>query len=1600
MYDSGAFYGLHTFEFAGDSDFIVGSAGLNDVEYLVVGGAGGDGKRIAGNAGGSEGGASFDGDLTYVAPAPGVAGQGNSGGLSSRAHYGGGAGGGGAGAAGYDATEQAAEIGFGGNGGDGRASSISGVLTYYAGGGAGASNTNSSSSLLVPQGGLGGGGNGSASDEALGLAAVGDDGVDGLGGGGGGGDPEVDASFHTSGGSGVVILRYDITDAVVAHSTVSATSGEVQADGVDQAAVLVRLLDDAGANVGQGGATVAIDASLGQVSSVTDHGDGSYTAAVTSVFSGTSTITATVNGQAIAGTGAVVFSGGSLGGALFTSLDSFDFLENGTGAIGAVTSTDSAPPITYAVTGGADQSFVDIDAGTGVLTFNANVNNSSGQADNAPDFEGKSTYVIEVTASDGTLPSANTSIQVITINILDQYPEGDDEGPVFTSSEAVSVLEGAVGAFLTIEETDSTEPVKFAITGGADQGLFSLSTASNGLSFIASPDFETPADADGDNEYVVEVTASDGVTPTNTSVQTIRVTVTDDPADNSGSDVTGPVFTSADFVAFAENQVGTVLTIAASDQTPAITYDIWGGDDSALFSIDSSSGELTLDVAQDFESPIGGAGDNSNNYNLIIRASDGVTPTANTSFQTITVSVIDVAERVSFSTSTLEVNEGGAAGIVDVQLNYTPISDVIIPLVLSTGTLAGAATLDTASVTFTSSDTAGTTKAVQVTPSSSDGNSATDEKILSFGGLPLGVFATSPSEVEVSIVDFDLPGFTISQTGTLNLIEGATGDFTVVLNSPPSGGDATVTIASTDSGAVSANPTGLTFNSGNFSTAQTVTLTAVDDYDAQNETTTISVTTSGANYDSLSAQDFLATVTDIYSAEMVLTTEPVGGASGEVLATQPVITLRDSAGNTAITDSSSVVTVTLASGSGGSLGGTLTATAVNGVVTFADVSLSGVVGTDYTFDFTSGSLTTITSGNVQVSGSGSATEMVITTEPVGGASGEVLATQPVIRLRDSAGNTAITDSSSVVTVTLASGSGGSLGGTLTATAVNGVVTFADVSLSGVVGTDYTFDFASGSLTTITSGNVQVSGSGSVAKISIRSGNAQAARPGASIESEITVLVTDSSGNFIGGHDVVFAVTSGGGSIINETQVTNALGIATLPANSWTLGDAGDAGDADELTVTVGSVTAIIVANRVLNAVPTANAGADQNVVSGETVILSGSGADSDGEVAAYSWTQTGGTTVTLSSTATNRPTFTAPTVDAGDSDVKLTFSLVAIDNEGTGSTSDTVEITVNSAILQSVDSGGSLSSVENSIYVGKQIGSMIISASEGGLSSGALQESVGEDESREYDRLYVLSARNAKNKVSLVDWFSMGMSETSVDAELKGDGTYGYAMFGSELSKTTTSVSGLIYGIETSNWEYETESDVEKSGLSFGYYSGRRVGALSLVGSAILTAAQNDFTNADGDATGSANSRRIMVTGAVTGRSQFAIGHSFSPYVNLLYATERTDAFIFTNNEMSDEAETSIGKIGFGIEYTKEVSHLRGDFLIRGEISQIFGSESVTLSDGEVYTPNEDPTGSLTIGWIAASSTDSASRVELTIGGIGDIENSEIRIDGAWNQKF
>ncbi|TGX52215.1 hypothetical protein E5A73_15545 [Sphingomonas gei] len=106
-------------------------------------------------------------------------------------------------------------------------------------------------------------------------------------------------------------------------------------------------------------------------------------------------------------------------------------------------------------------------------------------------------------------------------------PSPVNMAPEFTSAATSNVPEGQTAPFYNVVAVGPQgTAVSYSISGGADSARFSINATSGALSFNAAPNFEAPADADGNNIYVVHLSASDGALTSAPFV--LSVTVTDD----------------------------------------------------------------------------------------------------------------------------------------------------------------------------------------------------------------------------------------------------------------------------------------------------------------------------------------------------------------------------------------------------------------------------------------------------------------------------------------------------------------------------------------------------------------------------------------------------------------------------------------------------------------------------------------------------------------------------------------------------------------------------------------------------------------------------------------------------------------------------------------------------------------------------------------------------------------------------------------------------------------------------------------------------------------------------------------------------------------
>ena len=120
----------------------------------------------------------------------------------------------------------------------------------------------------------------------------------------------------------------------------------------------------------------------------------------------------------------------------------------------------------------------------------------------------------------------------------------------------------------------------------------------------------------------------------------------------------------------------------------------------------------------------------------------------------------------------------------------------------------------------------------------------TETAIATISGASEGSISTSVATA--NIIDNDTAGFTLSETTASVNESGTTDSFTVVLSSQPTS-DVTLDIASDNTDEATVDLATLTFTSANWNTAQTVTITGVDDSSVdgnQDSTITVSVNSS------------------------------------------------------------------------------------------------------------------------------------------------------------------------------------------------------------------------------------------------------------------------------------------------------------------------------------------------------------------------------------------------------------------------------------------------------------------------------------------------------------------------------------------------------------------------------------------------------------------------------------------------------------------------------------------------------------------------------------------------------------------------------------
>ena len=207
---------------------------------------------------------------------------------------------------------------------------------------------------------------------------------------------------------------------------------------------------------------------------------------------------------------------------------------------------------------------------------------------------------------------------------------------------------------------DDGDTLTYTIIGGTDSDKFALS--GNEVSFVAAPDHEAPADANGDNIYEAVVEVSDGYG--GTDVRSLKVRVTD--VNESGVGVVSDSDATSNTI--DENEAGSTVGITALATDPdgtnnTVTYQLTDNA-SGRFAIDTSTGVVSVATngspGLDYES--------ATSHDIIVEATsaDGSKSNATFAIAVNDVDEFDVGPVNDIDTSENEIDENATSGTVGI----------------------------------------------------------------------------------------------------------------------------------------------------------------------------------------------------------------------------------------------------------------------------------------------------------------------------------------------------------------------------------------------------------------------------------------------------------------------------------------------------------------------------------------------------------------------------------------------------------------------------------------------------------------------------------------------------------------------------------------------------------------------------------------------------------------------------------------------------------------------------------------------------------------------------------------------------------------------
>ena len=266
------------------------------------------------------------------------------------------------------------------------------------------------------------------------------------------------------------------------------------------------------------------------------------------------------------------------GGLAISGQSSVDYAEDRTDAVGTYTARgENAARARWTLEGddGSDFSLSSTSGASVMLRFR-----SSPDYESPADAGTNNVYMVTLKVTEGT----DTDTHEVTVMVTDVDEIRTVSGP--SSRDYMENGTDAVGTYTVSGE--SAAGARLSLEGD-DAADFSISNDGM-LTFRVAPDYETAADANTDNIYMVTVKATAGG---EMDTQDVTVTVTD--VGELG------MLAGESAITYMENGTDAVGTYTA-DGPVAASWSV-EGDDMGAFSIGGSSGELMFASPPDFEAP-------------------------------------------------------------------------------------------------------------------------------------------------------------------------------------------------------------------------------------------------------------------------------------------------------------------------------------------------------------------------------------------------------------------------------------------------------------------------------------------------------------------------------------------------------------------------------------------------------------------------------------------------------------------------------------------------------------------------------------------------------------------------------------------------------------------------------------------------------------------------------------------------------------------------------------------------------------------------------------------------------------------------------------